>query len=49
MEDDVIDHVVLVLGVVQAEGTAKGLLVGWLHLAGRVTHLLVQIQGFTDK
>ena len=49
MEDDVIDHVVLVLGVVEAERTAEGFLMRWLHLAARMTHLLVQIQGFSCK
>lgn len=41
MQDDVIDHVVLVLGLVEAEGAAEVPLMRGSRLPCRVTHLHV--------
>lgn len=49
MQDDVINHVVLVLGLVEAEGTAKILLMSRFGLTGGVAHLYVHLQGFSKE
>lgn len=45
MQHNVVDHVVLVLGLVEAEGAAEVFLMGGLGLAGGVSHLYVHFQG----
>ena len=49
MQHDVVDHVVLVLGLVEAERAAQVLQVGRLGLAGGVTRLHVHLQGFPEE
>lgn len=48
MEHHVVDHVVLVLGVVETQGTAERFLVRRFHLAVGMTRLLVQIHVFSN-
>lgn len=49
MQHDVIDHVVLVLGLVEAERAAQVFLMSRFRLAGRVTRLHVHFKGFPNK
>lgn len=49
MQDYVIDHVILVLGLVEAEGAAEVLLMRRFRLTHRVTSLHVHLQGFPNK
>lgn len=49
MQDDVVDHAVPVLRLVEAERTAQVFLASRFRLASRVTHLHVHFQGLPKK